>query len=408
MMIHNRILTVVATAALSLGVHATVYYVAPSGSDTNNGTSQSTPWKTIDRVNQSTYTFQPGDQILFQRGGTYRGQVIFGNSGTSTAPITVGAYGTGDNPIISGSKLVTGWTQHSGSIYKATVSERVDQVYVGGARMTPARFPNTGWLRNSNGGGTQMYSTGLTQGSGYWVGAKAIVRSNSSSYDTLIVSNYSNSTLTFTQSTHNMGTDPWGFFMCGKLSELDAANEWYYDPNSHILYLWAPGGGNPSSLTVEASVYWSGVNNSWQRHYQRIENITFQHQRNAGIRNDGADHVTVTGCTFTKLFHGIRSYGSYDTYSNNIFQGTYATGALLIDNSTTFENNTMTDIAMIPGEGESSWGYFGVRAIGTSNIIRGNRLDNIGYTGLEVNANALVEKNVITRTLATLNDGGGI
>ncbi|MFT3885847.1 MAG: right-handed parallel beta-helix repeat-containing protein [Flavobacteriales bacterium] len=404
----DRLLSLMVGTALATGVQATTYYVSASGSDTNNGTSQSTPWKTIDRVNQSTYTFQPGDQILFQRGGVYRGEIIFGNSGTATAPITIGAYGSGDAPVVSGSILVTGWTRHSGSIYKVSVPQRVEQVYVGGTRMTPARYPNTGWLRNSNGGGTQLYSTGLTQASGYWVGAKAIVRSNSSSYDTLIVSNFNNSTLTFSSSTHNMGTDPWGFFMTGKLSELDVANEWFYDANAHVLYLWAPGGVDPSTLTVEASVYWSGVNNSWQRHYQRIENITFRHQRNAGIRNDGADHVTVTGCTFTQLYHGIRSYGSYDTYSNNTFRGTYATGALLIDNNTTFENNTMTDIALIPGEGESSWGYFGVRAIGTGNVVRGNRLDNIGYTGLEVNGNSLVEKNVIKRTLATLNDGGGI
>ncbi|HEX2616180.1 MAG TPA: right-handed parallel beta-helix repeat-containing protein, partial [Flavobacteriales bacterium] len=240
------------------------------------------------------------------------------------------------------------------------------------------------------------------------MGAKAVVRSNSSSYDTLIVSAYTGSTLTFTTSTHNMGNDPWGFFLCGKLSELDAAGEWFYDTATQQLYLWAPTGGDPGSLSVEASVYWAGVLNAWQRHDQRFEHLSFKHQRNAGVRNDGADHITVTACTFTRLYHGIRSYGSYNTYSGNTFESTYATGALLIDNNTTFANNTLTDIALIPGEGESSWGYFGVRAIGTGNIVRGNRLNNIGYTGLEVNNNALVEKNVITHTLATLNDGGGI
>ncbi|HEX2617809.1 MAG TPA: hypothetical protein VHL57_09725, partial [Flavobacteriales bacterium] len=141
---------------LRLGVHATNYYVSPTGSDSNNGTSQGSAWQTIARVNQATYTFQPGDQILFQRGGVFRGELTMGSSGTPAQPIVVGAYGTGNDPVISGSILVSGWTQHSGHIYKASVAQRVEQVYVGGARMTPARFPNTGWLRNSNGGGTQL------------------------------------------------------------------------------------------------------------------------------------------------------------------------------------------------------------------------------------------------------------
>ena len=41
----------------------TVYYVSNSGSDSNNGTSTSTPWKTIAHVD--AHTFNPGDSVLF-------------------------------------------------------------------------------------------------------------------------------------------------------------------------------------------------------------------------------------------------------------------------------------------------------------------------------------------------------
>jgi len=45
---------------------ATYYVYATNGNDRNNGTSPSTPWKTIAKVNASR--FQPEDQILFKRG----------------------------------------------------------------------------------------------------------------------------------------------------------------------------------------------------------------------------------------------------------------------------------------------------------------------------------------------------
>jgi hypothetical protein len=46
---------------------ATTYYAGvTNGNDSNNATSQFTPWKTIAKVNASR--FQPGDQILFKRG----------------------------------------------------------------------------------------------------------------------------------------------------------------------------------------------------------------------------------------------------------------------------------------------------------------------------------------------------
>lgn len=394
-------------AAISL--HATVYYVSPTGNDAANGTSTSTPWRTIARVNQATFGFQPGDKVYFQRGGTWRGELIMGSSGTASQPITVGAYGTGALPIIKGSVQVTGWSQYQGQIWKASVTDgRVDQVYVGGQRSTPARYPNSGWLWNDQCNGWQVQSSGLTQSNGYWNGAKVVMRTTPHSFDTLNVTSYSNGTLNFAAPVLNVGTNRWGFFMKGKLAELDSPGEWYYDPVAKQLYIWAPSGGNPNNLLVEAGVYNNGVNCYWHRSYLQVENMAFRHQRNAGVLNDGADHVTVTGCNFEWLHHGIRSSGPGNTYSGNTFRNTYATAILAIEGTTTIADNTLSSIALIDGAGESTWGYFGIRSLGAGNIIRGNKLDSIGYIGISAERNALVEKNIVRHTLATLNDGGGI
>jgi len=40
---------------------ATVYYVSPTGNDSNNGTTQATPWKSIARVQQIATTATAGD-----------------------------------------------------------------------------------------------------------------------------------------------------------------------------------------------------------------------------------------------------------------------------------------------------------------------------------------------------------
>ena len=209
-----RNLLLLAGLLSALLAYSTDYYVSPGGNDSNNGTSQGTAWKTIWRVNQSTFSFNPGDRVLFERGGVWRGEIVLGNSGTVSQQITLGAYGSGANPLIKGRELVSEWSVYQGHIWRASVtSGRVEQVYLAGQRMTPARYPNTGWLRNSQGGGSQIQSAGLTQANGYWNGALAIVRSSSSSFDTMSVSSYSNGTLYFSNSTLNMGSDPWGFYM---------------------------------------------------------------------------------------------------------------------------------------------------------------------------------------------------
>ena len=94
---------------------ATTYYVSTSGSDGNGGTSTSTPWQTIAKVNSAL--FQPGDSVLFQGSGTFSGALVFSyatNVPTSSATnvITVGSYGTGPATILStgsgsGSSAVT-------------------------------------------------------------------------------------------------------------------------------------------------------------------------------------------------------------------------------------------------------------------------------------------------------------
>jgi hypothetical protein len=81
---------------------AASYYVSPLGNDTNSGTSESSPWKTIARAD--TGTFGPGVSLLLLGGSSYSGDLTLtaADAGTSASPMTVGSYGTGVATIAGG------------------------------------------------------------------------------------------------------------------------------------------------------------------------------------------------------------------------------------------------------------------------------------------------------------------
>ena len=67
-------------------------------------------WQTIRKINRES--FSPGDSILFKCSETWRFQFIVSSSGASGDPIVFGAYGSGDKPVLSGSEIVSNWTQN--------------------------------------------------------------------------------------------------------------------------------------------------------------------------------------------------------------------------------------------------------------------------------------------------------
>jgi hypothetical protein len=80
------------------------YYVSNNGSDSNNGLSTSTPWKTIGKVNtkMNDGTIKTGDDIYFKRGDTFTDAALnIKVGGTSADRMIIGDYSTGNKPIFS-------------------------------------------------------------------------------------------------------------------------------------------------------------------------------------------------------------------------------------------------------------------------------------------------------------------
>ncbi|MEE9432243.1 MAG: right-handed parallel beta-helix repeat-containing protein [Melioribacteraceae bacterium] len=107
----------------SILTHSQNYYLdSENGSDLNSGTTPNSPWKTISKINKST--FQPGDKILFKSGLEWRGELRISSRGTAEAPITISSYGSGEKPIIKGSEIAKYWRKHSNIVWQSKFEEK--------------------------------------------------------------------------------------------------------------------------------------------------------------------------------------------------------------------------------------------------------------------------------------------
>src|SRR4051794_30978841 len=146
------------SAALTLAVSATfltplamstpasaatqaTYYVAPGGNDANAGTITA-PFKTVEHARDVVRTVNAnmtGDIYVYVRGGNYQvsSTIEFtpSDSGTNGYRIVYAAY-QNEKPVLDGGVQVTGWTQHSGNIWKAPLnrSNKLRALYVNGKR----------------------------------------------------------------------------------------------------------------------------------------------------------------------------------------------------------------------------------------------------------------------------------
>lgn len=121
----------------------TARYVSTTGSDTNNGTSTATPWRTLAKAATST----PAGGTIVMRGGTYEdeGVVFTGTTNNATrgytailfsnANVTLQNY-PGETVWFDGSTLVAGWAA-SGSYWRVSRTPMRRDLYTWEATYPP-------------------------------------------------------------------------------------------------------------------------------------------------------------------------------------------------------------------------------------------------------------------------------
>lgn len=179
---------------ISNPVYATTYYVdATDGLDTNGGTATNQAWKTISKVNGST--FSAGDTISFKRGETWREQLIIPSSGSSGSPITFNAYGSGNKPKILGSSLVSTWVDTDISASTGNLlSESFEST-----KPTNSGYDNSGWSETVGSG--SVFDTDNTEVSRPTDGGNQVLKIQkvASNYNALTAKDLaSNNAITYT------------------------------------------------------------------------------------------------------------------------------------------------------------------------------------------------------------------
>lgn len=101
---------VLALGVLASGVapaSAASYYLdSKGGSDSNDGLTEATAWRTLAKANGTT--FAPGSTLLLKAGSSWTGQLFPKGAGAKGNPNIIGMYGTGAKPIIAANGAYSG------------------------------------------------------------------------------------------------------------------------------------------------------------------------------------------------------------------------------------------------------------------------------------------------------------
>lgn len=390
------------------------FYVSSTGSDSNPGTLAE-PFQTLDKINSLALT--DTSKVYLKRGDSFVGSLT-----AQSDSIIYDAYGTGDKPKIYGSELITGWTLHSGNIWKATFNTTINQLFVNGVRMQVARYPETGYATVDAAPTTSSLTDAALNGALDYTGTICLIHSDGYALDRRTVTSSSGTTLQLSSAPFGNVTANEKYILVGKLEFLTVPGQWFYDDATNTVYLWKADGTEPTDTEVRGSTLDYGIYADG-KDYVNVKNIEVLQQKKHGVYFTNSDYFAIDNIKSTDADAvGIRNYlGHHGTIENCTITGAnhygienYAsTGNCLIS------SNTVSDIALPDNLGLSgigAWyngaGIFTQNSVTTAynpdqiNTIRYNRVDSIGYNGIHFANEAIVEYNYITNCGFTKNDGG--
>jgi len=397
--------------------HAKNYYISETGSDVNNGTSPSTAWKTITKVN--SFTFAANDSILFKRGDTFYGGIV-----VKRANLNFGAYGAGVKPIITGLSTITGWVNLGGNIWQAPtngVKATNNLVIRNGKIQQVGRYPNpdakeAGYLIYTGASTSSITGPALSSTTN-WTGAEVAIRLNRWEILRKTVTAHSGGTINF--AAHSSAPRlKYGYFFQRDSRTLDQDGEWWQDGTNNKLRMYFEN-NNPAAYTIQASTVDILISN-FPGYYNNvsINDLSFigagkkaiyilsglNHKvKNCDVNNSGAEaisvwsatNVVVDNCsTRNSLGSGIQVSNNSNTTLSSITNCTVDSTALLAGMETSDEHN----------------GGNGIVNRGRSNVFILNcRVTNSGYVGIAwYGNNAYIKYNFVDTYCKVRDDGAGI
>lgn len=403
---------------------ATDFYFSATGNNLNNGTSVTTPFKTIKRLN--ALDLQPGDNVYFRSGDVFEGSLTIRNSGDAQNPIVISAYGNDKKPILMGAIELKAWDQYKDSIYYTAIDQDVKGLYSGNELLPLARYPNNGYLSMGDFYESPLGFTDrkLTQTEHYWEGSTLRYRCNWHAGQTQVIS-YENNRIVIPENSIQYVDKGSIYYFDNKFTELDTCKEWFYNQIEKRLYYFSS--NKISKEVIKAVVFDQGISVNKSVKNVVIRGLQIEKYENYGILLRGNnENISISDCVIGNIngtgIHINDSSTNCVTKNNEIHdtngRGIYASepdNLAIVGNKISHiggwygygitGTNGMVGIALINREVKKG----GNAKIARNNLISHNYLDSIGYVGIRCDGtNNLIENNVVKNSMLLLNDGGGI
>jgi len=378
-------------------LNAKNYYVSSSaGSDSNDGLSTATPWKSISKVNSMTATITIGDSVLFKCGDTFTETLNITKIGIVSKPIVYASYGSGAKPIINTAVTVTGWTataanpliwvaDYTGALtdFKyLTINDKIQQI----GRYPDTNAANDGFLYfDQCWANNKIRDAALNSATRDWTGATCVVYATPYSINVCPISKHSKDTLTLGKNTAYNLYNGYGYFIQGHLATLTRQGEWFFDKATKKVYLFST--TNPSTFKVQASGTANCVLFASSMASIVIKNLSFRHANGSAVEMTSGNNITISDCDFQYAYNGVRCNTSTNiTINNNKFYDIFNTSITTSPMSTglVITNNLIKWNALIPGFGGdgSSVGNNAMAIYCANANISYNRIDSCSYIGI--------------------------
>jgi len=410
-------------------INATNYYLSSTnGSDNNSliqAQNQSTPWKTISKLNEMMDKMKPGDVVMFKKGDTFSGIIKPNVSGTTTNNIVFTSFGKGkQKPIIEGFTILENWKKTSENIWEAVCLGSNCQpaaLLLNNVLQPLGRYPN---IDTPNGGYLTIDShptdskneftcNSLTQSTD-WLGSEVVLRTDHWILDRILLAKQNGTTLTLAKNATYKLKDKTGFFFQNHPSTLDINGEWCYVSSSNKVVLYST--ENPNKSTIKVATHKNCFFIERQSNISIVD-LKIMGSRKCDVRLNNVKNIKITNCDFEFSGQNSISHGDYDNLNceniiieNNTFTNVQSDCLEVFGKEISIKNNNFKNIGIVPGMAESGQKSNVINTISDKIVVERNTMDQIGYSGIMFgwSSNVLIKENVISNFCKVLDDGSGI
>jgi len=390
------------------------YYIdSKNGDDNNDGLSELTAWKTLEKVETESVNFIAGDIIGFKGGEIFKGALNINNiNGNSEHPIVFTSYGSGQ-AIITNQTSVNSWTDEGNNLWATSITDKVYQVFKGNNSLPIAKSE---YMVLSKSGDTNLASDDLSGNTGVLNAYVHIYPRAWISFTRKVIA-FDNSNGTFTlNSALNYGASIGDkFYVVNDKQYLDEQDEWFYNEETARLYIYSS--SKPENINVVVNET-NGIN-IYDSSFIEINNLEISKVNDKGINILKSSDITIKNSSLNYCYingikeglYGVESKNSTNiSILNNIISNTtsnsirFRSANSIIEGNTIINNGDLKNVTYL-----SRGATYAVSIRGEGSIIRNNKVENSAYLGISFfGKDMIIEKNIIHNFCMELSDGGGI